>query len=367
MSTVPTNHPSNPVPGAVYIDTATNYAYVWTGNGWAQSSGSSGYNSQIKTGAAILPGYFADPSPESFITAVGTEPATPGEGQIWVDTSLDPAPAYVWHDSAWYKITDGTFTDTTVNTVPPASPDTGDSYFETTTNRFYVWDGTAWKIVGESDDTNSIYSMSTPVSRVNGGALQGGDLWVNSVSGTLSYHNGSSWILVGLAPTSTDTHGMADATNAAPTITARTDGNALQNADQFIDTGTGLLYYYDSALVTWKQVNSNGRPLSYTGSAMATEGFATNSDSMINCDITAITISDPTANSDLPVGALLQFIAAAPIIGQTINFTSSGPNFLDGTSTYSWTPAATGEILKLMYLGPNAVSDGLGIVTTILT
>ena len=274
MSTVPTNPPSNPVPGSVYVDIATNTAYVWTGNGWIPSGGSTGYRSQISTGAAILPGYFSEPTPESFVTAVGNEPTNPGEGQIWVDDSTTPSPAYVWHDNAWVKLTDGTFTDTTVASVPPASPDSGDSYYETATGRFYVWDGTAWKVIGEGDDTNSIYSMSTPALRPSGGALQSGDLWVNSVSSVLSYYNGSTWISIsgGSTTTTNDTQSFAIETNGIPLITTRLDGTPLQNGDQVVDTGDSKLWYYEVG-IGWKTLGYGSS--SYLMSILANEGNPT--------------------------------------------------------------------------------------------
>ena len=273
MSTIPTNPPANPVPGAVYADIATNRVFVWTGTGWVPSTGATGYNSQITTGAAILPGYFPEPDPSSYIAQVGSEPLNPSEGQIWVDDTVTPSPAYVWHDGAWFKLTDGTFTDTTVAAVPPASPDTGDTYYETATSRFYVWDGTAWKAIGEGDDTNSIFSMSTPALRPSGSALQAGDLWVNSVTGVLSYYNGATWTSIGGGTSGTDTHSMAIETNGTPLITTRTDGTPLQDGDQVVDTGTNQLWYYDLG-VGWKAV-SGATSGSYYMSILSNEGSAT--------------------------------------------------------------------------------------------
>lgn len=250
MSTIPTNPPANPVPGAVYVDIATNTAYVWTGTGWIPSGGSTGYNTQITTGAAILPGYFAQPDPSSYIAQVGSEPLNPSEGQIWVDDTdpTTPNPAYVWHDGAWVKLTDGTFTDTTVAAVPPASPDLGDTYYETATGRFYVWDGTAWKIIGEGDDTHSIYTMSTPTTRANGVALQPGDMWVNSVNGNLSYWTGSSWILMSAGGGSVATSIITYAT--APAVGAE--------GDVYFNSTDNVLYVSDGA--TWVPITSTVNP-----------------------------------------------------------------------------------------------------------
>lgn len=249
MSTIPTNPPANPVPGAVYVDTATNFSYVYTGTGWVQASGSTGYNSQITTGAAILPGYFPAPDPSSYIAQVGSEPTNPSEGQIWVNDTVTPSPAYVWHDTGWVKLTDGTFTDTTVAAVPPTSPDTGDSYYETGTGRLYVWDGTAWKTIGENDDTNSIYSMSTPTVRPNSLPLQSGDLWVNSVSGALSYWSGSAWILINSGSSSASTYYMS-VIDSEGSVNTRPDGGPFLVGDIVFESNVGPGEAYDGVVVT---------------------------------------------------------------------------------------------------------------------
>lgn len=170
--TIPTNPPANPVSGAVYIDTATNFAYVYTGNSWVRASGtSSSYNTQISTGATILPGYFTAPNPKDFLPQVGdNEPTSPYAGQLWTDTSKTPSPTFVWDGTQWVLISDGQTTNTTVGAAPPVSPDLGDSFYETTTKRFYIWDGVAWQTPAHTSTTSGSFETNDgkTVTVVNG-------------------------------------------------------------------------------------------------------------------------------------------------------------------------------------------------------
>lgn len=248
MATVPTNPPANPVPGAVYIDIATNTPYVWTGTSWIVANGGTGYNSQITTGAAILPGYFAKPDPESFLTQIGaTQPVNPVPGQIWVDQSQTPAHVYVWDGTQWLQIADGEVTNTSVQATPPANPDVGDTFYETTTQLFYVWDGTSWKAL----NSNDYPSFTAPP--VVGPA---GDSYFNTTSDTLFVSNGTSWLEVCMAPCAggTDTHSFTGA--GAPTLTQRPDTTALVAGDQYVDSAANDLYYWNGA--AWVQVTATG-------------------------------------------------------------------------------------------------------------
>ncbi len=253
MSTVPTNPPANPIPGSVYVDLATNVAYVWTGTGWVPSSGSTGYNTQITTGAAILPGYFPQPNPSSYIAQVGSEPTNPSEGQIWVNDTITPAPVYVRHDNAWVLIADGTFTNTTVAAMPPATPDIGDSYYETATNRFYVWDGTTWQNVTNTTDTHSIASALQPTTRSDGSSLQAGDMWINTNTSAVSYWKGSWFPIASAASTSTVATAFFLA-STAPAVGAE--------GDCYYNTTEDTLYVSNGT--TWVAISDTNTAVSTT-------------------------------------------------------------------------------------------------------
>jgi len=58
MATQPNNPPTNPVPGAIYVENTTGVTWIWTGVAWLQAGGSDGYNLQVKYGMAITPGFY---------------------------------------------------------------------------------------------------------------------------------------------------------------------------------------------------------------------------------------------------------------------------------------------------------------------
>lgn len=247
MASIPTNPPANPVPGAVYVDITTNTPYVWVGNAWMKAQGANSYNSQITTGATILPGLFAVP-PQDTVNQIGsTEPVNPAAGQIWVDQSQTPSPIKIWDGTQWVLIGDGTFTNTFVQTTPPAVKDVGDTFYETTTQLFYVWDGTSWKAL----NSNDYPSFTAPP--VVGPA---GDSYFNTTSNTLFVSNGTSWLEVCMAPCAggTDTHSFTGA--GAPTLTQRPDTTALVAGDQYVDSAANDLYYWNGA--AWAQVTATG-------------------------------------------------------------------------------------------------------------
>ncbi|MFZ9247285.1 MAG: hypothetical protein ACO23K_03325 [Ilumatobacteraceae bacterium] len=286
--TLPTNPPANPVPGAVYIDLATNYPYIWTGTSWVRTSGTStAYNSQITTGATILPGYFSAPNPKDYLPQIGSaEPASPYPGQLWTDTNQTPSPTYIWDSTQWVIISDGATSNTTVGAMPPADPDSGDTYFETTTNRLYVWSGTTWALVN-GEDTHAFSGTGVPTLalRPDNTALRVGDqyletttprlytwtgatwsplvggdgttasniipfavepavplkaaIYYNTTDDRLYYADGTSWVDV----SGVDSHSFTG--SGAPTLATRPDGRALVTGDHYVDTDTSLPYYWN--------------------------------------------------------------------------------------------------------------------------
>ena len=72
------------------------------------------------------------------------------------------------------------------HSAPPSSPITGQTWFDTDTNRLNVWNGTVWSAVGVS-----IISDTAPVDPVEG------TLWLRSIDNSLHVWIGSNWTLVG--------------------------------------------------------------------------------------------------------------------------------------------------------------------------
>ena len=65
-------------------------------------------------------------------------------GEIWVDV-LDPNKTIfkVWDGSDWKEVSGGAVNSTN----PPGTPDSGDLWFNPSTNELNYWDGSAWQSV----------------------------------------------------------------------------------------------------------------------------------------------------------------------------------------------------------------------------
>lgn len=300
----PLNPPTNPVPGAIYTEDLTGIAWVWTGVSWIEAGGSGGYNSQVKTGMALTPGFYSGlSSGGSNISTIATQygttaPPNPAFGQIWVDTTDPLRPiTNVWTDPGnWTKVSDGTG-NTFIQPTTPTEVEYGDSWYNTSTSEFSVWDGALWRpVVGTggggtaiaiqmypaapavqaegsvyyntttdklfvSDgvawveivtgpvDTNSILAITQPALRANGDPLQSGDLWINPSLGSLSFYNGTTWVQI-FSSSAGNAHNFYQA--AIPTV--RPDGTALVNGDVWVNSADSKAYVWDSA--SWVPIKS---------------------------------------------------------------------------------------------------------------
>jgi hypothetical protein len=255
-------------------------------------------------------------------------------------------------------ISDGKTTDTSVDNVPPTNPDVGDTFYELTTQRFYVYDGSTWVTLtggtAGAADTHSFTGLAAPTIslRPDGTALVAGDQFVNtaipelfvwtgalwtSIAGgsstagsiitspvppavgqegdtyynttddTLYVSNGTIWEPVD----SGDTHSFTGA--GAPTLTTRPDGSALQAGDQYIDSNTEALYSYDGAAwnrTTALAVQAYSDVLFDGGSAPYTVPDTTASGSAIMVSTTnggVIYLPDITAGN-LPIGYFIDLV-----------------------------------------------------------
>ena len=143
---LPNNPPTSPIPGAVYVDRSTNISWVWTGTFWLQATqGSQNYASQQTISMSIIPGYYEEPSPDSWVPHIGTQPPqNPLCGQIWVDTSSNPNPVSIWDcGSATFRPIQGTPGDVggvlVVETLPTLGAYTGQLLVARSTNGLYRW------------------------------------------------------------------------------------------------------------------------------------------------------------------------------------------------------------------------------------
>ena len=248
---MPTNPPANPLPGAVYVDQLTNIAWVWTGTYWLQAKGgSSSYNAQVLPTTAIIPGYYASPSPEEWIPHVGTSaPANPGCGLIWIDTTNPLAySASVWdcNTGTWLPLA-GTGVDTNavlISALPPTQRSmgnalvTGDLWIDPVNQELSYWNGAAFISVS-TPDTHSVFSSTAPATRADGNLLVAGDLWTDPDNNRLHYYDGATWIPVSAVA---EIHQIAA---VPPTIRVNTD--PLVTGDLWTDTAGNILHYWDGA------------------------------------------------------------------------------------------------------------------------
>ena len=78
--------------------------------------------------------------------------------------------------------------NTTTSSNPPASPNTGDIYLETDTNKIILWDGSVWRK----------YNSDSPVQNNNTGVGSGNEVGSTYSEGTMTMSLGTEW------PASTD-------------------------------------------------------------------------------------------------------------------------------------------------------------------
>ena len=138
-----------------------------------------------------------------------TPPASPQTGELWYDTSTQQL--MLWTGTAWVVTGGGTGGGAAVSPTPPSSPATGDLWFNSTTNVLSVWNGTTWVAVGGTgggipeapeDGTNygrnnGAWSQVAPATGTGASPpspAQLGQLWWNGSS--LNVYNGTAWINV---------------------------------------------------------------------------------------------------------------------------------------------------------------------------
>lgn len=248
----PLNPPSSPVPGAIYTEDLTGISWVWTGVAWIEGGPSSNYSAQIKTGMALTPGFYSGLSTTTTggsgtnLAAIGTQygataPVNPSFGQTWIDTSDSLRPVtYVWTEpGSWTKTSDGT-TNTYVQSVAPTDHEIGDSWYNTSSSELNIWDGAQWRqIVGTGGGGTAIslqsYATTPPVQTE-------GSIVYNTTEDKVYVSNGTSWVEMDQAP-DVDTHSILAI--AAPTV--RANGDPLVSGDNWIDTSSNTINYYDGS------------------------------------------------------------------------------------------------------------------------
>lgn len=251
----PQSPPSNPVPGAIYVEDITGLSWVWTGVAWIQAGPSGSYSTQVKTGMALTPGFYAGLSGSGggnlyqVASQYGaTPPTSPSFGQIWVDTTDPVHPiTNIWTSPGeWTKISDGV-TNTYVDTTTPTAAEIGDSWFNTGNNELNVWDGTSWRPVSAGSGGGTAVAIQSYAT--NPAVLTEGSVIFNTTDDKIYVSDGSTWKAISEDP-DYNTHSITAL--AAPTLKS---GGSLEAGDHWVDTNTHTLNYYDGS--GWHRISSD--------------------------------------------------------------------------------------------------------------
>ena len=184
-------------------------------------------------------------------TVSANAPASPQSGQIWFDE--DTAKTFVYYDSSWIEIGAGSgITSVTVSSSPPASPAEGNMWFDSDTAQSFTYYDSQWIELGASAMVAQVQS-SAPTSPI------AGQIWFDSDTGGTYIYYGTNWIEVGVAPLNAvlntyDAKGDIVVATADNTIARLAVGSASQVLTVDSTTATGLKW---ATPTTYQAVVSN--------------------------------------------------------------------------------------------------------------
>jgi hypothetical protein len=250
-TTTGTTPPSTTTPGATYYNTTDKTFYVYDGTTWVP------VNNLLPTGQL----YVGDASGKAVATAKNTIPVS-GFAPAATDVDMgsqkltNVATPAADQDAATKKYVDDKAG--TITTTKPATPQPGNTYYDTTEKTFYVYDGSKWVPVDNALPLDQLYvgdsngkAASTPKSSIT---LSGfGDAKANVSMGDGS----SNYKIINLAaPT-----GDLEAANkkyvddkAGTTTTGTTPPSAPTIGATYYNTTDKTFYVYDGT--KWIPVNN---------------------------------------------------------------------------------------------------------------
>ncbi|KAA8485940.1 endosialidase-like protein [Arcticibacter tournemirensis] len=150
VGSVITTPPTTPTTGSTYYNTTEKKLYVYDGTKWIP------VNSQLPTGQL----YVGDATGNAAATEKNTIPLS-GFGTPDADIAFGAhkitglADPTADQEAATKKYVDGKVGS--VITTPPTTPTTGSTYYNTTENKLYVYDGTKWIPVNSQLPTGQLY------------------------------------------------------------------------------------------------------------------------------------------------------------------------------------------------------------------
>jgi hypothetical protein len=210
-----------------------------TSGDFLKYNGTTWVNDQINLGTDTVGNYMTNVSASTGINISHTQ-SEGSTATIALNATLDdlsnvsvPSPntndVLTYNGSAWTSASaSGGGASVTVSETPPASPSSGDLWFESDTTRTYVYYDSFWVEVGGLAPT-AIVSDTAPSSPVTG------QVWFNSLNGGTYIYYSSAWTEVGAVPVNNllnllDAKGdmfVGSADNTAAKLSVGTTGQVL--------------------------------------------------------------------------------------------------------------------------------------------
>ncbi len=363
-TTTGTTPPSTTTPGATYYNTTDKTLYVYDGTTWVP------VNNLLPTGQL----YVGDASGKAVATAKNTIPVS-GFAPAATDVNMgsqkliNVATPAADQDAATKKYVDDK--SGTITTTKPATPQPGNTYYDTTEKTFYVYDGSKWIPVDNALPLDQLYvgdangkAAPTPKSTIT---LSGfGDAKANVSMGDGS----SNYKIINLAtPT-----GDLEAANkkyvddkAGTTTTGTTPPSTTTTGATYYNTTDKTLYVYDGS--KWIPVNNllptgqlyvgnaSGNAVATAKNTIPVSGFAPAATDVDMGSQKLINVATPAADQDAATkkyvddkaGTITTTKPATPQPGNTYYDTTAKTFYVyDGSK---WVPVDNALPLDEFYVG----------------
>lgn len=242
-----TGSPSSPASGDFWYNPSTYILQRYDGASWAYVGNAYDNTNQLTDGASLGStavwtsvtgiGKPADYATRNVLYRQGSAPGSPGNGDLWYDTSTGIFSRY---NGGWGIVSTTNKVSVAAAAAPPSSPTVGDLWYVSDTYLLKRWNGSSWDTIGnqytntnqltdgaglgttatwtgvtgtgkpaDNATKNTIYRQSTAP-----GSPGTGDLWYNTTTKLLLKWNGATWDTVGnsydLTSLLTDDEGLGD-------------------------------------------------------------------------------------------------------------------------------------------------------------
>ena len=303
------------------------------------------------------------------MAVAGVPSAALANGALAVDTTNNAF--YFRSNNAWNQVTGGGGASVTVSDSAPASPDSGDLWFDSTSLEMFIYYGSAWVQLNADTGAEELSDLldieftnltanqilkyngeswvngngsSTTVSDTAPATPESGDLWYDSTSLILFIYYSGNWIE--LNP-DTGAEELSDLTDI--NVTNPVDGQVLKyNGTEWVNdsdsSGTSINSIDDINDVTIASL-ANGQFLKYNGSAWVNDAIDLGTDttgSYVQSLVagTGVTLTNNSGESATPTIAIGQDVATNSNVTFN-NLTVAGNLTVSGTTTSISTETVT--------------------------